>query len=181
MSTDFYRQEIIDPNDRASRFAKEIGFQSHRNCPAVTIIPHQPGNFRGPVGYVWKRHVLEQMLAGAENPAESWVMAEAAENDGAGGKPQFFSLVGTPEVFRGLGWEIITMTADDFARTGRFPAIIVNELNAKRITAENFHLLQATFEGYGEALRQAGLVNITGEIAASGNIALFAVSVSISV
>ena len=104
-------------------------------------------------------------MKGGDDPEKSWVMLEEAENDGAGGKPQFFTLIGDSEVFRGLGWEIITMTADDFARSGRFPAIIVNELNTKRISEANFPLFQATMEGYGEALREAGLVNITGETA----------------
>jgi len=161
--TDRYKEEIIDPGDRASQLAKDICFQSHNNCKAVRVIPHQPRNFRGPVGFLWQPHILEMMkLAGNK---KDWVMAEEVENDGAGGKPQFFTLVGTPEVFRGLGWEIICMTADDFARSGRLPCIIDNEINAKRITKENFHLFQAMMEGYGQALRQSDLCNITGEVA----------------
>jgi phosphoribosylformylglycinamidine cyclo-ligase len=160
-----YNQEVIDPGDRASRLAKEICSQSYKNCPAVTVVPHQPSNFRGPVGYLWKRHILEQMLEGSDDPETSWSLIEGVENDGAGGKPQFFTLVGDPDVFRNLGWEIITMTTDDFSRSGRFPAIMVNELNAKRITEANFPLFQATIEGYGKALEEAQLVNITGEIA----------------
>ncbi len=163
--SDRYKREVIDPGDRASRMAKEICFQSHRNCPAVTIIPHQSDNFRGPVGYLWKKQILEQMLEGSEDPETSWTLLEEIENDGAGGKPQFFTLIGDPDIFRGLGWEIISMTADDFSRSGRFPAIIVNELNTKRISDANFPLFQATMEGYGEALRKAGIVNVTGEIA----------------
>ncbi len=165
MVRDPYREEVIDPGDRASRLAKEICFESHSNCPALTIIPHQSSNFRGPVGRLWKKHILEPMMLGADNPLEDWVMLEEEENDGAGGKPQFFTLIGIPEVFRGLGWEIITMNADDIARSGRFPAVMVNEIQAKRITDGNFHLFQAMMKGYGEALRQARLVNITGEIA----------------
>lgn len=161
---DPYRKEVIEPGDRASRLAKEICSRSYHNCQAVTVIPHQPDNFRGPVGYKWKRHILEQMMRSGDN-SQDWVMLEEVENDGAGDKPQFFTLVGTPEVFHGLGWEIITMTADDFARSGRFPAIIVNELNVKRLTEANFPLFQATMEGYGVALREARLVNITGEVA----------------
>jgi phosphoribosylaminoimidazole (AIR) synthetase len=159
---DQYRREVIDPGDRASQLGRDICFASHGNCPAVLVIPHQPNNFRGPVGYTWNEHVLRQM---AYNNPPNWRMLEEIENDGAGGKPQFFTLVGTPEVFRGLGWEIITMTADDFARSGRFPAVIVNDLNIKSINQENFHLVQGCFEGYGEALKQAHLVNLTGEIA----------------
>ena len=165
--SDNYKDEIIDPGDRASRLAKEIGFASHDNNPALVVVPHQPGNFRGPVGFLWKEHVLRMMMQN-RYPApgdESLVLTQEIENDGAGGKPQFFSLVGTPEVFRGLGWEIITMTADDFARSGRFPAVIANDLNVKKVTKENFHLVEACLEGYGEALKKAHLVNLTGEIA----------------
>lgn len=166
---DLYKQEIIDPGDRASELAKEICFQSHDNCQAVHVVSHQPNNFRGPIGFIWKNHVLGQMLNYRIDPETkriaSWTMAEEVENDGAGGKPQFFTLVGTPGVLRGLGWEIIAMTADDFARSGRFPAVIDNEINVKRITNENLPLFQAMMEGYGNALSQTGLVNITGEVA----------------
>jgi len=167
--SDQYKKEVIDPGDRASQLAKEVCFQSHRNCPAVIIVPHQPGNFRGPVGFAWQKHVLEQMMRYETNPDAraiiSWTMLQEVENDGAGGKPQFFTLIGDPEVFHGLGWEIITMTADDFARTGRFPAVMDNTIDAKRITDKSFPLFQAVIEGYGAALQQAGLVNITGEVA----------------
>lgn len=164
---DKYKQEIIDPGDRASQLARDICFQSHKNCKAVNVIPHQPRNFRGPVGFIWQPHVLELMndITIRNGRVTDWSMAEEVENDGAGGKPQFFTLVGTPEVFRGLGWEIICMTADDFARSGRLPCVIDNEINAKKITKDNFHLFAALMEGYGLALKQANLVNITGEVA----------------
>ncbi len=165
MSGNQYKEEVIDPGVKASMLAKEVCFQSHANCPAVSVIAHQPGKFRGPVGYLWKKHILEEMVQGAENPEKSWSLLEEVENDGAGGKPQFFTLLGDPYVNRGLGWEIITMAADDFSRSGRFPAIIANEMNVKKINEDNFHLFQAIMEGYGEALKEARLVNITGEIA----------------
>ncbi len=154
---DLYKKEIVDPGDRASQLAKDICFQSHHNCPAVKIIPHQPDSFRGPVGFIWQKHILKQM-------AQSNMFQEV-ENDGAGGKTQFPALIGTPEVFQGLGWEIIAMTADDFARTGRFPAVIDNEINIKKITKENFLLFESLMQGYGAALKESGLVNITGETA----------------
>ncbi len=164
---DNYLKEVIDPGDRASKLAKEIGFLSHSNSKAIHVIAHQPDNFRGAVGFVWQRHILEEMLRYqiTEGQVTDWTMAEEVENDGAGGKPQFFTLVGTPEAFRGLGWEVITMTADDFARSGRFPVVIDNEVNVKRITEGNFPLFQAMMEGYGEALKVSRLVNITGETA----------------
>jgi len=94
-----------------------------------------------------------------------WNLTQEVENDGAGGKPQFHTLVGTPEVFEGLGWEIIAMTADDFARTGRFPIVIDNEMNIKQLTKENFPLFEAIMRGYHKALKLSNLVNITGETA----------------
>ncbi|MFA5052249.1 MAG: AIR synthase-related protein [Patescibacteria group bacterium] len=157
MAGNIYKAEVIDPGDRASRLAKEICYASHGNNAAVTVVPHQPNNFRGPVGFTWKRHILNMMLEGA--------MLMEVENDGAGGKPQFFTLAGTPEAMAQLGWEIITMTADDFVRSGRFPGVMLNDFNVKRITDANYPLVEAVFNGYGRALSQAGLVNITGEIA----------------
>jgi phosphoribosylaminoimidazole (AIR) synthetase len=162
MSMDAYKEEVIDPGDRASQLAKEVCFGSHKNCPAVKIIAHQPENFRGPVGFNWQPHILRAMAEGTEI---SWQLLEEIETDGAGGKPQFFALIGAPEVFHGLGWEIICMTADDFARSGRFPVIMNNTIDTKSVTENNFHLVGALFEGFGEALRAAGLVNITGEFA----------------
>ena len=92
-------------------------------------------------------------------------MHETVQNDGAGGKPQFFTLVGTPKVFRNLGWEIIVMCADDLAQNGNLPCVMVNQVDAKRITDENFPLFEAMMEGYGEALKASNLANITGETA----------------
>ena len=152
-----YQEEIIDPGDRVSKLAHEVSVASFDNCPAVQVVPYEPGNFRGPVGFVWQSHILEEMKRG--------VMTEELQNDGAGGKPQFFTLVGTEEVFEELGWEIITMTADDLARAGRFPAVMTNEVQFQQVNEENFPLARSMMEGYGRALRQAGLVNITGEVA----------------
>ena len=166
---DLYKKEVIDPGDKASQMAKKICSQSFGNCKAITMVPHQPENFRGPVGFVWKPHILKKMMECKIDPKSgeiiSWTMLEEVQNDGAGSKPQFFTLVADSEIFRGLGWEIIAMTADDFARSGMFPAVIDNEINVKNITKENTPALQALFEGYGSALEESNLVNITGEIA----------------
>ena len=164
-----YWRDVIGPGDRASALAKEISFASHKNNHAVIVAPHQAKNFRGPVGFTWSRDALRGMasyrvgLDGYMGLERS--ITQEMESDGIGGKPQFFTLVGTPDVFRNLGWEIIAMNADDFARSGRFPAIMSNELDIKQITDENFHLFQALMEGYGDALKKAHLVNITGETA----------------
>lgn len=152
-----YKKEVIDPGDKASKLAHQICQKSYENCSAVRIIVPDKTKFRGPVDFTWADHVLVAMLRGQ--------LHQAVENDGAGGKPQFFTLVGTPEVFFDLGWEIITMTADDIARWGKFPVLMVNELCVKHITQKNFHLVESLFRGYGRALSRTKLVNITGEVA----------------
>ncbi|MCX6806787.1 MAG: AIR synthase-related protein [Candidatus Berkelbacteria bacterium] len=164
MKTDQYQRQVVDPGDRASKFAHTINVESFHNCPAIEIVPHQPDNFRGPVGFRWKEHILRAMLKGY-NAADQWNTLIEVENDGAGGKPQFFTLIGTRDALFDLGCEIITMNADDFARTGRLPCIIVNDMNTKGITKSSFHLFQAIMKGYGERLKQARLVSITGETA----------------
>ncbi len=171
LNNDLYLEEVIDPGDRASKLAKEICFGSHGNNKAINIIAHQPNNFRGPVGFIWQRHILEEMLRfeTKDGRVTDWTLAEEVENDGAGGKPNFHALVGTEDVFRGLGWEIVTMVADDFARSGRLPVVIDNEVNVKYITEKNFPLFEAMMEGYGDALKEAHLVNITGETAIMKN------------
>lgn len=152
-----YYEEVVVPGDLASRLAYEVCRKSYGNSSAVRVVPRQAGNFRGAVDFVPAPHVLNMMAEGK--------MAMTLQNDGAGGKPQFFTLVNTPRAFSGLGWEIIAMCADDIARFGGFPAIMENQIDAKRITKENLPLFRAMMQGYGKALKAAGLINITGEIA----------------
>jgi phosphoribosylformylglycinamidine cyclo-ligase len=166
---DLYLQEVINPGDGFSKMGREVCFQSHKNNRAINVIAHQPDNFRGPVGFLWKKHILQEMMKSKICPDTgkvlSWTVAEEIENDGAGGKPQFFTLVGTPEVFSNLGWEIITMTADDFSRSGRLPVVMSNDIQIKYVNDKNYLQCQELMFGYGRALRESGLVNITGEVA----------------
>ncbi len=169
-----YELEVINPGDRASALAHQVNIDSYKNCPAVLIVPHQPGNFRGPVGYIWRPEILRAMLeklqlSDSGEEVVNWGMIGAVENDGAGGKGQFLTLSNKLEAWRNFGWEIITMTADDLARSGRFPAIMSNEINVRNINENNFAIMEAIFLGYGEALRQSHLVNITGETAVMTN------------
>ncbi len=116
--TDTYKREIIDPGDEASKLAAEVSRESYKNSNAVIIMPAEPGNFRGSVAILWKMHI-SQAMSHYHNGAEEilrYQMGQVTQNDGAGGKPQFFTLVGTPEAFAGLGREIIAMNADDLAR-----------------------------------------------------------------
>lgn len=169
---DQYKSEVIEPGDRASRLAKDICFASHKNCSAITVVPHQPGNFRGPIGWVWQKHILTQLAdydVDADGSVIRWTMMEEKENDGAGGKLQFHALLGDAPTFYFAGWEILAMTADDFARSGRFPVVYANDLNVKKLTDENFYLYEALMRGYGDTLRLIGGVNVTGEVAIMKN------------
>ena len=166
---DLYREKVIDPGDRISKLASLVCKESFGNNEAISVVSFQPGSFRGGIGYLLKPHILREMAKCKIDPQSgkviSWTMMESVQNDGAGGKPQFFTLVADPKVFYGLGWEIIAMTADDLARLGMFPFGIYNELSAKATTEENMPAIQALFEGYGSALKKSNLVNFTGETA----------------
>ncbi|MCL5435640.1 MAG: AIR synthase-related protein [Patescibacteria group bacterium] len=160
---DQYRNEVIDPGDAASKLAHQVCVASYNNSPLVRVVQLDPGNFRGGVGFRWQPKILEAMLRGKRD--DQWEMLEMVENDGAGGKPQFFTLLGDEQAFENLGWEIITMTADDLARRGAKPCVIDNEMNVKRLTKANYHFFEAIMRGYEKALAASGLVNITGETA----------------
>ncbi len=168
MSKSAYKKEVVDPGDRASKLAHQVNIESYGNCPALTVVPLQPGNFRGAVGRIWNPDILRMMAEtqyDGEGNVSNWRMVETDQNDGAGGKGQFLTLSNKLSAWRNFGWEIITMTADDLARTGCFPAVMINEINVKNINKKNFPIVRAIFQGYGKALNQAGLVNITGETA----------------
>ena len=154
---DLYRNEVIDPGDAVSKLACQINFESHGNCGAIDMIPRQPGNFRGAVDIVPKPHILKMMMDGT--------VSINGGCDGAGGKPQFFTLVGTPEAFGDLPWEIITMTADDRVRFGGFPCALLNIMDIKRVTSKNFHLVEALLQGFGRALKESLLTSWSGETA----------------
>jgi len=164
---DSYMRDVIDPGDRASKLAKEICVRSFRNNRAVLVVPHDRGNFRGPVSWLWQPAIMAEMAKCKVRRGKvvEWTMAQSLENDGDGGKPQFFSLIGTMEVLYDLGWEVIAMTADDQSRSGRFPCIMDNQADVKQVNERNFHLVRALFVGYGRALRATRLVNLTGEFA----------------
>jgi len=164
---DVYRKEVVDPGDRASARGKEACVRSYGNCPAAIVVPSTAAGFRGPVVHYWQRHILAAMLNNFHST--DWSMGESTGNDGAGGKPGFFTLVGTPDVMRGAGWEIITMCADDKARHGMLACIMSNEIQAKGVTDENYHLVEALFDGYEKALKESRLVNISGEFAIMKN------------
>lgn len=154
---DDYHAEIIAPGDRFSDLARKICVKSFENTPALTIMRGGEG-MRAMDGFVWNRPVLEAMLRGE--------IYEVAQSDGAGGKPQFFTLRNTPEAFSGLGWEVITMNADDVACRGGLPVMMLSSnINVKRITDKNWHLCEALLIGFGEALRASNLVLLTGETA----------------
>lgn len=161
-----YREEVIKPGDAASKLAKQVNRESYGNSPAITVLDEEDSSgFRNPVGFVWREHILREMLEQSQHGSD-WQIGETTENDGNGGKPQFFTLMGSAEAFFGHGWDLIAMTNDDLARSGRFGVMMLsNEVNVKRATDSNFHLIEAMFKGFGAALRKSRLVSITGEFA----------------
>ena len=58
---DSYYREIIDPGDRGSALAHQVCVESYGNCQALHVVPHNPRNFRGSVGYLWQKWVLNEM------------------------------------------------------------------------------------------------------------------------
>ncbi len=131
---DDYHDQIVAPGDRFSSLARSICVGSFGNSPAITI--HRAGaGMRAMDGFKWNRTILEAMLRGE--------VYEVAQSDGAGGKPQFFTLCNTPEAFRALCWEIITMNADDVACRGGLPVLMLSSnIDVKRITNKNWPLCE---------------------------------------
>lgn len=157
MNNNSYDAKIVKPGDRFSKLARAVCVASFDNSPALTI--HRGGaGMRAMDGFVWGKATLRAMI-------EQQVY-EVAQSDGAGGKPQFFTLCNTPEAFRGLGWEIITMNADDLACRGGLPTMILSSnIDVKQITDSNWPLCEALLQGLGDALKQSYLVLLTGETA----------------
>lgn len=165
---DYYGKTVITPNDKVSKLAKEINVASFKNCPAIIVLSHEKNNFRGPIGVLPRKHIIEELgnySVGDDDVINFWTMAIEAEADGAGGKPQYATSLGDAEVFFNLAWEIVTMNRDDFARTGRFPFGIINSLNIKKITEENFPLIKSLFYGFGKILELTRMISWTGETA----------------
>ncbi len=162
-----YQQEVVNPGDLVSKLAHQICIESHGNCPAVKVFPLQKDNFRGMVGYQWNTAILYDMCEGARSG--NWKYLQVPQNDGAGGKPQFFTLRNDLEAWQNLGWEIITMCADDLGCRLCLPAIMMNQLDVKQVTDENFPAAEAVLQGYGQALKKARIVNLTGETAIMKN------------
>jgi phosphoribosylformylglycinamidine cyclo-ligase len=161
-----YAEEVIKPGDAGSKIAKEETFKTHGYNPAVSIWPQNPGHFRSAVAHSWAPHILDMMRLNFDKLGRRKrvpVMSEVTQNDGTGGKPQFFSLINTPEVWRGHGRDLVAMAADDMR--GCLPAWIDNEVCVQRMTDQNLPLFEALMQGYVEACEEAGLVNVTGELA----------------
>lgn len=154
---DDYHKQIVAPGDRFSALAREICVASFNNSTALTVMRGGEG-MRAMDGFVWNRPVLEAMLRDE--------LYEVAQSDGAGGKPQFFTLANTSVAFRGIGWEVITMNADDLACRGGLPVLMLSSnIDVKGITDENWNLCEALLKGFGNALHISNLVLMTGETA----------------
>lgn len=152
-----YHEEIVAPGDRFSELAREICVKSFNNSPAFKVVRSGEG-MRAMDGFLWNPRVLTAMEYGE--------ICEVSQSDGAGGKPQFFTIANSPDAFLGLGWEVITMNADDMACRGGLPVMLSSSnIDVKGITKENWHLCRALLVGFGEALKQSNLAVITGETA----------------
>jgi phosphoribosylformylglycinamidine cyclo-ligase len=152
-----YNTQIVAPGNRFSELARQICVASFTNSPALTIQRGGSG-MRAMDGFVWNEATLRSML--------DKQVYEVAQSDGSGGKSQFFTLCNTPEAFRGLGWEVITMNADDAAcRGGLATMMLSSNIDVKQITDGNWHLCEALLQGFGDALKQSNLVLMTGETA----------------
>jgi phosphoribosylformylglycinamidine cyclo-ligase len=152
-----YRKEIIDPGDEVSKIGARIRRESRDNSAAIEVVDSTGQRFRGLIGYRWADHVLAEMASGR--------ICATIQCDGAGGKPQFHSLLNDEKAFRGLGWEIIAMNNDDIACGGGLPVLMANNLDVKNINEHNLHLVRAMLEGFGDALRKSNTVLMTGETA----------------
>jgi len=152
-----YNTQIVEPNDRFSKLAREICVESFDNSPALTVV-RGGGGMRAMDGFRWNESALRSMI--------DQKVYEVVQSDGAGGKPQFFTLCSTPEAFRKLGWEVITMNADDLACRGGLATMIASSnIDTKAITDKNWPLCDALLHGFGDALKQSNLVLMTGETA----------------
>lgn len=154
---DDYHTQIVAPGDRFSKLARKVCVGSFSNSTALTVERGGEG-MRAMDGFVWNRPVLEAMIRGE--------IYEVPQSDGAGGKPQFFALLGSVNAFHGLGWEVITMNADDLACRGGLPVLMLSSnIDVKGITDENWLHCEALITGFGAALSASKLVLITGETA----------------
>lgn len=153
-----YQRTVIDPGDEFSKVAFAVCQGSFDNSPAIKVIEPKKGNFRGSRGYRWSDRVLESMLRHETH--------EEPQSDGAGGKLQFHTLLGTPEAFIGAACEAITMCVDDNAAGGGLPVLILSSnIDVKGINEKNFHLCEAVLVGLDRELRRQELVLMTGETA----------------
>lgn len=171
MKRDEYLENVVDWGDRISQLAKDVSVASYGNCPALYVVGDKGPGWRSGAGYLWV-HEIYRMLGNYTtrgNEVDEWEMKEEVENDGAGTKPGLMALLGTADVWAWLASELIAMCADDLARKGKFAAAMINQVDFKSVTKANFHLADSYFIAYGEALRKAHLVNLTGETAIMGS------------
>lgn len=151
-----YEREVVAPGDRVSKRFAQIAKGTDEYSPAVTVSSGR--GFRSARTWIEKPHVLEAMLRGT--------VKKFPQNDGAGNKPQFFTLLNQPDAFGHLFWEIIAMTADDVAARGGLPILINSTtIDTKSINEENWHLWDALLAGVENILRKVRMPLITGETA----------------
>lgn len=166
MTEDRYKDNVIDPGDRASEVAYQVNVKSYENNQAVEMVLGKKSDWTMEAGYVPRPEICRLMAERISMPdGKRPVMWETQSTDGGGHKPNVIAAVGTKEAFRGVGAEPVIMNDHDILRRGGFPAIMTSFMDIKAINDENLHLLEAFWDGYSDVLKEAGLVNITGESA----------------
>ncbi|MAF36414.1 hypothetical protein CL622_04845 [archaeon] len=154
-----YGQQIIAPGNQISLLCGEINKNSYRNSKAVEIFDDTPG-FRGVVGYRWSEPVLQAMMRRK--------MMITQQNDGAGHKPAFCTLLGmngNPDFFRTLSHEFFAMTADDAVAGGGFPVLFTNQIDLSGVNKNNLHQVKLAVGGMADVLTRNSWVGFTGETA----------------
>ncbi|MEI6587573.1 MAG: AIR synthase-related protein [Candidatus Moraniibacteriota bacterium] len=166
MSENAYEKEVITPGNMASALAFRTNGESFGNCQAIEIVLDDRPEWQSEVGFVFKPHINALMNERVETPGGMRpVMWQLPTTDGGGHKSEIIAALGTPEAFLGLGRDLVVMMDHDVLRRGAMPCVTTNFYDTKAITKDNIHLLRAYLQGLGNANKEAGVANLTGESA----------------
>lgn len=169
-----YTKQVVDADTAAAKVAGSLARTTLGINPAVATWDFGAMNigaesFRAGIGHSLKPHILEMMQRNFTSTGRRKkypYLTEVWQNDGTGGKSQFFSLIGTPEVMRQHAHDLVAMVVDDLRG---WPTLFANEICCQRLTDQNRPLYDAAMEGVVTALKSIGMINITGETAVMRN------------
>ncbi|MFZ2778184.1 MAG: AIR synthase-related protein [Candidatus Moraniibacteriota bacterium] len=166
MKIDPYQEKVIKPGNMASAMAFQTNGESFGNCKAIEIVLDSRPEWQSEVGVVFLPHINSLMSERVETPGgRKPVMWQIPTTDGGGHKPGIVGALGTVDAFQGLGHDLVVMQDHDILRRGGLPCYMTNFYDTKAITENNIHLLRAYLQGLGNAYREAGVANVTGESA----------------